>query len=96
MNLLFLGDIVGKPGRLAVRQLLLHRSGLPEYHALRLVAGHVVDDDHVVRLHEDHRAPLGAARDGDDVVILASNAARSYHPNWYYNLHLWQPGRLWI
>jgi CubicO group peptidase (beta-lactamase class C family) len=30
--------------RITVRQLLLHRSGLPEYHALRLVAGHVVDD----------------------------------------------------
>jgi deazaflavin-dependent oxidoreductase (nitroreductase family) len=30
--------------------------------------------------------PLGAARDGDSIVILASNAARSYHPNWYYNL----------
>lgn len=31
-------------GRITVRQLLLHRSGLPEYHALRLVAGHSVDD----------------------------------------------------
>lgn len=30
--------------RITVRQLLLHRSGLPEYHALRLVAGHHVDD----------------------------------------------------
>lgn len=30
--------------RITVRQLLLHRSGLPEYHALRLVAGHSVDD----------------------------------------------------
>ena len=29
---------------ITVRQLLLHRSGLPEYHALRLVAGASVDD----------------------------------------------------
>lgn len=30
--------------RISVRHLLLHRSGLPEYHALRLLAGHSVDD----------------------------------------------------
>lgn len=30
--------------RITVRHLLLHRSGLPEYHALRLLAGHSVDD----------------------------------------------------
>lgn len=30
--------------RITVRQLLLHRSGLPEYHALRLIAGYSVDD----------------------------------------------------
>ena len=30
--------------------------------------------------------PLGFAHDGDSIVILASNAARSYHPTWYYNL----------
>lgn len=30
--------------RITVRQLLLHRSGLPEYHALRLVAGYAVED----------------------------------------------------
>jgi deazaflavin-dependent oxidoreductase (nitroreductase family) len=30
--------------------------------------------------------PLGFARDGDCVVILASNAARSRHPAWYFNL----------
>ena len=29
---------------ITVRHLLLHRSGLPEYHALRLVAGFTVDD----------------------------------------------------
>ena len=29
---------------ITVRHLLLHRSGLPEYHALRLVAGSTVDD----------------------------------------------------
>jgi len=29
---------------ITVRHLLLHRSGLPEYHALRLLAGHSVDD----------------------------------------------------
>ena len=29
---------------------------------------------------------LGFARDGDCVVILASNAARSRHPAWYFNL----------
>lgn len=31
-------------GEITVRHLLLHRSGLPEYHALRLVAGAHVDD----------------------------------------------------
>jgi deazaflavin-dependent oxidoreductase (nitroreductase family) len=30
--------------------------------------------------------PLGFAWDGDSVVILASNAARSKHPGWYFNL----------
>jgi deazaflavin-dependent oxidoreductase (nitroreductase family) len=30
--------------------------------------------------------PLGFAHDGDSIVILASNAARSYNPTWYYNL----------
>lgn len=30
--------------------------------------------------------PLGFAWEGENMVILASNAARSYHPNWYYNL----------
>ncbi len=29
---------------ITLRHLLMHRSGLPEYHALRLVAGHEVDD----------------------------------------------------
>ncbi len=36
-------DLADGP-RITVRQLLLHRSGLPEYHALRLVAGCSVDD----------------------------------------------------
>ena len=30
--------------------------------------------------------PLGFANDGDTIVVLASNAARSYHPAWYFNL----------
>lgn len=30
--------------------------------------------------------PLGFARDGDAVVLLASNAARTKHPAWYFNL----------
>jgi deazaflavin-dependent oxidoreductase (nitroreductase family) len=30
--------------------------------------------------------PLGFARDGEAIVILASNAARSHHPAWYRNL----------
>jgi len=30
--------------------------------------------------------PLGFARDGDCLVVLASNAARSTHPAWYGNL----------
>jgi deazaflavin-dependent oxidoreductase (nitroreductase family) len=30
--------------------------------------------------------PVGFAWDGHDVIVLASNAARSYHPNWYFNL----------
>ena len=30
--------------RITVRHLLLHRSGLPEYHAVRLVAGYAVED----------------------------------------------------
>jgi D-alanyl-D-alanine carboxypeptidase len=30
--------------RITLRHLLLHRSGLPEYHALRLVGGYTVDD----------------------------------------------------
>jgi deazaflavin-dependent oxidoreductase (nitroreductase family) len=30
--------------------------------------------------------PLGFANDGDSIVILASNAARNFHPAWYYNL----------
>jgi deazaflavin-dependent oxidoreductase (nitroreductase family) len=30
--------------------------------------------------------PLGFAWDGDSIVILASNAARSFHPTWYFNL----------
>ncbi|MEX0665146.1 MAG: nitroreductase/quinone reductase family protein [Acidimicrobiia bacterium] len=35
---------------------------------------------------KERHTPLGYARDGDNIVMLASNAARSYHPNWYYNL----------
>jgi hypothetical protein len=35
---------LGAAPSITVRQLLLHRSGLPEYHALRLVAGFSVDD----------------------------------------------------
>lgn len=30
--------------------------------------------------------PLGFARDGENLVILASNAARVRHPAWYWNL----------
>jgi len=30
--------------------------------------------------------PLGFAWDGANVVVLASNAARSFHPAWYWNI----------
>jgi deazaflavin-dependent oxidoreductase (nitroreductase family) len=30
--------------------------------------------------------PLGFAYDGSAIVLIASNAARSYHPAWYFNL----------
>jgi deazaflavin-dependent oxidoreductase (nitroreductase family) len=30
--------------------------------------------------------PLGYARDGDSIVIIASNAAHEHNPSWYYNL----------
>jgi deazaflavin-dependent oxidoreductase (nitroreductase family) len=30
--------------------------------------------------------PLGFAWNGDSIVLLASNAARSWHPAWYFNL----------
>ncbi len=30
--------------------------------------------------------PLGYARDGDAIVIIASNAARERNPSWYFNL----------
>jgi hypothetical protein len=30
--------------------------------------------------------PLGYARDGDSIVIIASNAAHERNPSWYYNL----------
>jgi len=29
---------------------------------------------------------LGFTRDGDALVVIASNAARAYHPAWYFNL----------
>ena len=35
---------------------------------------------------KERHTPLGFARDGDAMVILASNAARSYNPAWYHNL----------
>lgn len=31
-------------------------------------------------------SPLVHTRDGDDVVIIASNGGASTHPNWYHNL----------
>jgi deazaflavin-dependent oxidoreductase (nitroreductase family) len=34
--------------------------------------------------------PLNYLRDGDDLVIVASNTGRDYHPAWYLNL-LTQP-----
>jgi len=38
------------------------------------------------RTGKERHTPLGFAWDGDSMVILASNAARSYHPTWYFNL----------
>ncbi len=29
---------------------------------------------------------LGFTRDGDALVVIASNAARAFHPAWYFNL----------
>src|ERR1700743_3637369 len=30
--------------------------------------------------------PVGAARKGDIVILIASNAGKSHHPNWYFNI----------
>lgn len=38
------------------------------------------------RTGRERHVPLGFAWDGDAIVILASNAARSYNPPWYFNL----------
>jgi deazaflavin-dependent oxidoreductase (nitroreductase family) len=35
---------------------------------------------------QQRHTPLGYACDGDNVVILASNASRPTHPAWYFNL----------
>lgn len=35
---------------------------------------------------KQRHTPLGYARDGDSIVIIASNAAHEHNPSWYYNL----------
>ncbi|HVU10029.1 MAG TPA: nitroreductase family deazaflavin-dependent oxidoreductase [Phototrophicaceae bacterium] len=32
------------------------------------------------------RTPVAYTRDGDNYVIIASNAGKDQHPNWYHNL----------
>ena len=32
------------------------------------------------------RTPVAYTKDGDDFIIIASNAGKDQHPNWYYNL----------
>jgi deazaflavin-dependent oxidoreductase (nitroreductase family) len=41
---------------------------------------------HGARSGRLRHTPLGFAADGDDVILIASNAARSWHPAWYHNL----------
>ena len=33
-----------------------------------------------------HTTPMTYARDGDRVLVIASNAGAARHPDWYYNL----------
>jgi deazaflavin-dependent oxidoreductase (nitroreductase family) len=33
-----------------------------------------------------HTTPLGYLPDGDDLVVIASNGGRDYHPAWYRNI----------
>jgi deazaflavin-dependent oxidoreductase (nitroreductase family) len=41
-----------------------------------------------------HSKPLMAVRDGDDYVVIASNAGLSHHPGWYYNIRAHPEGRI--
>ena len=41
-----------------------------------------------------HSKPLMSVRDGDDYVVIASNAGLSHNPGWYYNIRAHPESRI--